>query len=471
MYDATASKAASTAKWIWVVIQGDFAEDQTTAQVVTGTVISMIPLVDQICDVRDIVANCKKINQDKSNKWAWVALVLTLIGLFPSLGSLVKGCFKILFAYARKGVLSAGTKALDAGLWQAVAPFVEAGIRKLNDFLARPEVRGTLSRLRIDNIYQYLAVQMRALSGKLSVASLLGVFDKGLAAFKDLMGYVQRWGGDALAAKAKQLLGQLDGVRRGADKAMGDALKPVQDLLDRMANRLELEHAQTYRATNNAVTPHNFSKLSLDAEISVLKKAPPGWVKVGKKGRYPAAENAPDVPPGHFDIGKNSAPPGAEDAFKTFAAGVRPDRLPAGTVIYRVVDPSSADNSICWMTKQEFDKLASKADWRNRFAVWGNWNRNGEYVTYKVPEGGLPVWRGITASQQLKDRAGNVVQADNKGNSFWIDGGAEQLVVNPRDLQRTHVAQRKLTGWTDGSADIEVSLVGVPSLTNWRDWK
>ncbi len=92
-------------------------------------------------------------------------------------------------------------------------------------------------------------------------------------------------------------------------------------------------------------------------------------------------------------------------------------------------------------------------------------------MTYTVPPGGLPVWRGTTASQQLKDRAGNVVQADAKGNSFWIDGGAEQLVVNPRDLQRANVSPRKFTYWDDGPAEIEVALIGVPTLTNWRDWK
>lgn len=41
------------------------------------------------------------------------------------------------------------------------------------------------------------------------------------------------------------------------------------------------------------------------------------------------------------------------------------------------------------MTKAEFDKLKSKDDWRRRFAVWANWNSNGEFVTYTVPKGKL----------------------------------------------------------------------------------
>jgi hypothetical protein len=147
----------AAAQWIWEVLQGDFNDNPTTAQTVTGTVISMIPFVDQVCDVRDVVANCKKINEDSSNKWAWVGLVLTLIGLFPTLGSLAKGCFKILFAYGRKAVFSTSKAALDKGMWQATAKFVEAGIQKLNDFLARPEVRKTLKALKWDNPYKELA--------------------------------------------------------------------------------------------------------------------------------------------------------------------------------------------------------------------------------------------------------------------------------------------------------------------------
>ncbi|MDC5485768.1 hypothetical protein NRA67_18490, partial [Acinetobacter baumannii] len=77
--------ARDVADWLWVVIQGDFAEEQTTAQTVTGTVISMIPFVDQICDVRDICANCIKIKEDSNNPWPWIGLILTLIGLFPVL--------------------------------------------------------------------------------------------------------------------------------------------------------------------------------------------------------------------------------------------------------------------------------------------------------------------------------------------------------------------------------------------------
>lgn len=455
----------AAAEWVWVVLQGDFAEDQTTAQAVTGTVFSMIPLIDQICDVRDVVANCKKINQDTSNRWAWFALVLTLIGLFPTLGSLVKGCFKVMFAYGRKGVFSAGKAAMDADLWKATTPFVEGGIRKLNDFLARPAVRKALAALHIDNPYSYLAKELRKLASSLSVGALTKAFDEAIGALQRLLKLVQRWGNAAMQTRAGQLLQTVQNVRREANARLAEVLKPAQDWLNRLAQRLDVEQRVMNRAQTNAVNPHSFQRFGLDSEIEALRKNPPDYVKVGKSGKYAPQEAAPDVPEGHFDIGAKAKPP-LRNAFDTFHS-IEADTLPPGTVIYRVLDPGSYDNSICWMTKTEFDQLRNKAQWRDRFAVWRYWNHNGEVVTYTVPPGkGLPVWRGTTASQQLRDRAG--IQANEKGDGFWLQGGHEQLVVNPADMPRTYYGKREFTGWGYDEGNIEVNLVGVPILQhNW----
>ncbi|MBD2792396.1 hypothetical protein [Xenorhabdus szentirmaii] len=59
--------AEATGEWIWEVLKGDFHDDPSTAQVVMGTVISVIPYVDQICDIRDLIANCKKIREDEND--------------------------------------------------------------------------------------------------------------------------------------------------------------------------------------------------------------------------------------------------------------------------------------------------------------------------------------------------------------------------------------------------------------------
>lgn len=135
--------------------------------------------------------------------------------------------------------------------------------------------------------------------------------------------------------------------------------------------------------------------------------------------------------------------------------------IPPGTTLYRIVDPSSSDNSIFWMSKAEFDQLQSKDDWRRRFAVWKHWNSNGEYVTYVVPPGKpLKVWEGVTASQQLQEKS-----------QFFLAGGARQIVIEPSDLDKAYMGKRQATGWglSDGMTT-EPDFTGLPSLINyWRE--
>jgi hypothetical protein len=465
LYTAGKENLQAMAQWIWEVIQGDFNEDQTTAQVVTGTVISMIPFVDQICDVRDVVANCKKINDDTSNKWAWVALVLTLIGLFPTLGSLVKGGLKVLFAYGRKGVFSAGAKALDSGMWQATKPWVEAGIGKFNDFLARPEVRRALKALKIDNPYKYFAKQVRDIAASLNVGKLTAAMDTAITALKGLTDKIKKWGPESLGKQAGDLVAMVQRVRSKADEMLGQALRPVTDWLNRLGRRLEVEADMKYRAYTNSVNPHAFTRTTLDAEIAQFKAAKPAWADVVAKHPNKPMEDAPTIPAGYPNVGpKGGALAGKYRTFHT----LEPLEIPPGTTIYRIVDPASNDNSFFWMTKAEFDKLKSKDDWRRRLAVWANWNKNGEFVTYTVPPGKpLKVWEGKAASQQLLDSSNRPVSAGAPGKGYYLEGGASQIVLDPAQLDKSFLGKRQPTGWGYNSFNESTSLVGVPTLTNY----
>jgi hypothetical protein len=430
---------AAGAEWIWEVLQGDFNDHASTAQVVTGTVISMIPFVDQICDVRDLVANCKSIKQDPDNSWRWVALVLTLIGLFPGLGSLFKGCFKVAFASMRKaGAASGVTPRIALQLDEAVA--------QLNRFLDRPEVVKALKALKWDNPYKILAANLRTLAAKLNTGALISAFNEAKNAAESLLNLVKKWGGSALAAKADQLIETIAAVHRKADRKLAEAVKPVQDYLIQLARRLDIDADMAHRAYLNTANPHAFKKLKEAEEAAAFGKAKPGWVDTTGNKVHPSLDEAPPARPGWPSTG-------AYDTFHT----MNPKTIPPGTTLYRIVDPTSKDNRICWMTETEFKKLKSKDDWRRRFAVWANWNSNGEFVTYTVPPGpGLKVWEGVTASQRMKN------------TKYVLEGGAIQLVVDPSHLEKVHISARKKTGWEYDELGTTNTLVGVPvQMNNW----
>jgi len=99
-----------------------------------------------------------------------------------------------------------------------------------------------------------------------------------------------------------------------------------------------------------------------------------------------------------------------------------------GTKIYRIIDAGADSNGGYWA----FDVPSSKSEWRSGYAVLEDWNKNGAYVEYVIPEGGLNAWLGKTASQTLETTPG------------WIQpGGLDQIFVPdsraliPSDLSRT----------------------------------
>lgn len=89
--------------WFYGLIEGDFNEDPSASQIIIGTVIGCIPVIGQIMDVRDIVANVKRLGDEPDDTLLWVALVVTLVGLIPGAGDLVKGVFRFVLKFLRKG--------------------------------------------------------------------------------------------------------------------------------------------------------------------------------------------------------------------------------------------------------------------------------------------------------------------------------------------------------------------------------
>lgn len=440
---------SACAEWVWGVLQGDFNDNASTAQVATGTVISMIPFVDQICDVRDVVANCKKINGESSNQGHWVALILTLIGLLPTIGSLLKGCGKVMFASAR-------ATAHMTGAAPKIAEAIEISVVQLNKFLARPEVVKTLKTLKINNPYRYLSIKLRKIASQLNVSQLMKAFDEARQAAESLLNLVRKWGGDALAARAVELMKMLQNVQRLANKPLTWALKPVQNFLERLARRLDYEADLAHRAHLNTINPHAFAKITPAAEEAEFMKKVPPWADAKGTKKHKPETTAPVAPDGWRSTAPGPKAHLMDNAHDTFKIGtMKPVTIPPGETLYRVIAPNSVDNSICWMRKAEFDKLRSKDDWRRRFAVWAAWNRNGEYVTYVVPPGkGLNVWEGVTASQKMKNKA------------YTLEGGAIQLVVNPDDLKKGFMGRRQPTSWGYDDFGATSTLVGVPTLTN-----
>lgn len=406
--------------WFWEAIEGDFSDSRSTAQILVDAGVSMIPLVDQVCDVRDLIANCRKLLRDFKDVWAWVALVLTLIGLFPTLGSLVKGVLKIFFGFVRR---SGGKQTVQ---------LVEAGMTWVISFLRRRRVQQYIKAQKIDQVFKYLALEVRKVRGKINAGLLLAAFDRGIRLLEGMVSkveYIPRMG-----AKAKAVLQDVKKVRLAADKYLSVALKPVQDVIDTIVLRLEREVLDANHGIVDVANIHYRGALPEAAAVALMRKRGAPWLSsTGDKFFAPASARnyRPLVDRLAAKLDVNGVPRPAKEIFPTLSdQSIRsfhtlaPHVIKGPARLYRILSPNSRAMSDCWVTQEVFERLQNapnpKEAWRKFLAVWPDWNVNGQFVIYDIKAGeSLNVWRGVASSQTKAALPGK-----------HLEGGYEQIVFS-----------------------------------------
>ena len=93
-------------------VLGDFKENPTTWNTIGQVAIGFVPFAGQAADIRDIIANVKKLHETGyKDPDAWISLGLTAIGIIPGVGDAIKA--------AGKGSKGAIRKALSGVLKNA----------------------------------------------------------------------------------------------------------------------------------------------------------------------------------------------------------------------------------------------------------------------------------------------------------------------------------------------------------------
>lgn len=92
----TSKVIADQGSWLWGMLKGDFNKDPSMSQIIVGGLISLIPIADQVCDVRDVIANLITLSDEKARtKDNYMALALTSVGIIPEIGSATKTIVKM----------------------------------------------------------------------------------------------------------------------------------------------------------------------------------------------------------------------------------------------------------------------------------------------------------------------------------------------------------------------------------------
>jgi hypothetical protein len=445
--------------WFWEAVEGDFNENRTTGQIMVDAGISMIPLIDQVCDIRDLIADCKKIGKAPADSWAWVSLLLTLIGLFPSLGSLAKGVLKIFFAFMRR----------EGGL--AVENALNAAMTWVITFLRRRDVQVFLKSKQVDEVFQWLADELKSLRGKIDTATVMAAFDRAIKVLDTLSSRVKAI--PVISAKAQAALEQVKSVRKMADKHIGAALQPTQQRVNAVIAKLELQILTKQHGIVDTANIHYRGVIPEAHSIALMRKRKPGYLSAtgdqfNRPVRAAKARQLVDQMSSPRDLSGKPRP--SADQFPNLSNQsiasfhtLRANAIRGPARLYRVVSPSSRGMSDCWISEEIFRKLQSSPDpkeaWRRHLGVWPDWNANGQFVTYDVKAGEtLNTWAGL-ASSQTKQGLPN----------HHLEGGWEQIVftIPKGDARADTIVYFKKNGRKDSlgksitQAEVDVLTAGM----------
>jgi hypothetical protein len=411
-------ESKNTWAWLWEAIQGDFNEDRSTGQIAFDSAVSMVPLVDQVCDLRDLIANCRAIAISKEgddNTWKYVGLTLTLLGFFPVLGSALKGVLKICFVFVRRYGLKHLDEALDAAMTWVI------------NYLRKPEVQRYLKHRNVDEVFTWLANGVRELQGRVTTGAVLKEFDGAIALLKNMLAKVT-WL-PMVGNRAQSTIEMLERVRAKARAPVDAIIDQVKQILLKIAAKLDEQAMLVRHGIVNMNNVHFRGVLPEARAVTLMKRADPkpSWLGKGRVGSF--AEQ--DLEEGRSLVNEvikrdPEYPKLTEVNIRSFHSMTKWE-IKGPAKLYRVVSPTNGAMGDCWVPEDVWQKIMSspdpKAAWRKYLAVWPDWNPNGQFVVMDVPAGQtIKGWRGPAASQ---------VKDPKMGLDAHLEGGWDQVIIKP----------------------------------------
>ena len=93
------SALQDTDDWLWGIVAGNFSDKPlSTSQIVVSGIVTMIPGIDQIADVRDVIGSLFKMSSEAGRTPEnQIEFAFTLIGLVPTFGSAGRMALRLVF--------------------------------------------------------------------------------------------------------------------------------------------------------------------------------------------------------------------------------------------------------------------------------------------------------------------------------------------------------------------------------------
>jgi hypothetical protein len=406
-------------EWIWGALQGDFNAERTIGQIGFDMVVSLIPVVDTICDLRDMCANVRQYRKDPSNKITLFFIATTAIGFIPEVGTVAKSALRLVWVYLKPLVKHADDITNVSKLVKAANRACDVALPKITEYLQHNRVVQWATKGKLPDMYQFVAKMVREASDKLNPALIGRLMNEKLDELKELLQKIRLIVPGTIRENVDDFVKLIDTKGRAMISAIQKYVQPLRTVLKVFAKRLDDQawKVQTYRTNRGWIAP-----ISESGSAKLINAKPPKWVK-----KLPAVMAHPPLQMTEIEIkalmkAHPNHPPLQEWLVNTFSERGRmlPDVVNGPAKLYRIVDPSNEAAGIFWLSEKEFKAIKNRDEWRSKSAVKPEWNQNGWVVEYEVKVGEtLPVWRGPAASQKLE------------GTNYYLEGGGEQVVFFP----------------------------------------
>ncbi|MEQ5778581.1 hypothetical protein J4E05_23900 [Thalassospira sp. NFXS8] len=433
--ESVASSIASGAQWSWETLQGDFNENMSTSQIITNAVVTAVPVVDQVADLRDLIANSKLLIRDKryDEIGVWVGVFACLIGLVPSLGSLAKGVIKIIWknasemgrvlVYINKALHRTGMRVngyrFVTKLADDVVDQVGFVAHKFDEFLdltaQKVSLLKNLTPGFVEDTLETIEKVRRMASRRFEAAAL--------AIRKRIL-----WAVTDFATKAYAVLpGQSIIVRR--------VIEPILDngVYRRFQNHMGREGFEDTALTPGAreITEADRAKIRRIREVEVVR-----WRQdLLADPKFPDSlrefAQEPETAPIFLEVLKTF---GEKPFYKDFTKD-------GSTEIYRVIGKEDQIGGAFWSRSAPPD---DEQTWRVRDAVSNDWNRGGGYMVAKVPPPPAALI-GPIGPQDLGDATKHDAVALHP--DMILDGGGEQLWFPKLDRDTPAIPEKQLLGF------------------------
>ncbi|MBQ5946111.1 hypothetical protein [Massilia sp. ST3] len=407
-------------EWIWGALQGDFNPERSAGQIGFDMVVSLFPIVDTVCDLRDLCANIRQYRKDPSNKVTLFFIATTAVGFFPEIGTVVESALRLVWVYLKPLIKHADDITSTTKLAAAANRACDAALTKITEFLQHNRVAKWTTDGKLPDIYQFVAKTIREAADKMNPAMLGRLLNDKCNDLKALLDKIRPIVPSTIREQIDDLLKFVEAKRQIMCSAIQTIAQPVRTVLKVIAKRLDDKawQVQTYRTNRGWIAP-----ISESGSARLINAKPPKWVKKQSGNLKFPPENPNDLDIQALIKAHPSHPPLQPWTIETFSsagAGLRADAIKGPAKLYRIVDPSNEGAGVFWISEAEFKAIKNRDQWRSRFAVKPEWNQNGWVVEYEIKAGeSLPVWRGPAASQELK------------GTDYCLEGGGEQIVFFP----------------------------------------